>query len=125
MRRKYLLLLLFPLLMSCGTSQVIVSGGSADIYADGIKIGYNQAEVKRTGLPKKIHFEAKVNGATVGSITAKRKIDELSCLVGYFTYGLATLFLFRFPETIVIPVAAPVQPPRPQDNIWMRPPSGW
>lgn len=99
----------------------MVDNKNADIYVDGQKVGKGTAEITRMGLPKKANLSAKYNGQEVGSMVIKRKFDGVTCLVGYFTYGVGALFAFRFPALVMIPTNIAEDEQRTR-SIWLEPP---
>ena len=131
--RLILIFLFFSLLLSsCGTTTIFVSNSNVDLYVNSVYKGKGHAEVKRTGVPKKMKIEAKYQGSTFGELVVKRKFDAVTFLSCYFTYGIGLLFSFRYPANIVVPISIDSNDPNQNKNpnqsrqsIWMRPPGNW
>ena len=127
-----LIFLIFSLLFfySCGTTSIVVSNSNVDLYVNNVYKGKGQAEVRRTGFPKKMKIEAKYQGSTVGELVVKRKFDVVTFLSCYFTYGIGLLFSFRYPASVVVPISLDSSEPNSNPNsnkvgVWKRPPGKW
>ena len=130
MNRKINILIIFIifllLLNSCGTTSIVVSNSNVDIYVNSIYKGKGHAEVRRTGLPKKMKIETKYQGSTVGQLVVKRKFDAVTFLSCYLTYGIGLLFSFRYPANIIVPISIDSNEPNSsKESIWKRPPDKW
>ncbi len=99
-----LLIVMSTLLMSCGTTQLVVNNSDVDIYINGAKSGKGTATMTRSGPPKSVKVEAKYDGVLVGSKIVKRRFTGVTCLVGYLTYGIGLFTAWQYPETVVIPI---------------------
>jgi len=115
------LFILIVLLSSCGSTQLLVDNKDVSIYVDGENLGKGSAEIRRTGIPKKINITAKYQSKEVGSLQLKRKFDLVTFITGYFTYGIGFIFAWRFPAVVTIPTNE-LDKSRKSKSIWLEPP---
>jgi hypothetical protein len=105
---RYSLLILLSIILflseSCGTTQLIAGDGSSSIYVNNNMAGRGFAEVRRTGFPKRLFIETRQNGSKTGEIIVPRKFTFLTFFAGVYSYGIAALFTFQYPQQVYIPV---------------------
>lgn len=124
---KYFLYILIALsLVSCGTTSIIpLNNQNAEIYIDGSKKGNGVVQIKKTGVMKQIHIEAKLNGVVIGESSAKREFTLGTFIGGLMTYGIGFFIFWHYPETIFIKTLNVEEQQKKSDDMWNAEPTKW
>jgi hypothetical protein len=123
------LILIVLLACGCGTTHLVTNNPNVDIYVNNQYKGKGDADITKTGPPKRIKVEARYHGGQVGIVSVKRKVTLVTFVVGLYTYGAGFIFCWSFPDTVFIPTdntnEQKVNAFDSQESIWNLPPGGW
>jgi hypothetical protein len=121
---SFLMLFIFT---GCGTTYLVTNNANVDIYVNNQYKGKGEATLTRTGIPQKVHIDAKYNNKQVGSMDLHRKVKVITVIIGLYTYGIGFFLSWKYPETVVIPIND-LQEKKTFDkkgSVWDLPPGEW
>lgn len=105
------------LVMSCGTTQ-IVTNADHSIFVNNKYKGDGEAELSRSGFPKKFNIQIEKNGEIVEEKTIKRRFTVTTGVLTYFLGPLGFLTTWQLDKKVNIEV----EDKNREENIWEKDP---